>query len=51
MFRVLTFAKPEQPEPRNTLAHEGLTNITTEKNVISSLLYTFLSNIPGLNDN
>ena len=61
LFRVLTFAKPEcdnflQPEPRsgggcNTLSHEGLANVNTEKNVISLLLYTFLSSTPGFNGN
>ena len=45
------FAKPQcynvlQPEPRsgeccNTLSHEGLANVNTEKNVISSLLSPF----------
>ena len=45
-----------QPEPRSgegcyTLSHEGLAKVNTEKNVISSLLYTFLSNTQGLNGN
>ena len=33
----------------NTLSHEGLANVNTEKNVISSLSYTFLSSTLGLN--
>ena len=47
------FAKPEcdnvlQPEPEkgegcNTLSHEGLANMKSEKNVMSSLFYTFFS--------
>ena len=57
------FAKPESDnvlqlellngECCNTLSHEGLANVYTEKNVISSLLYTFLSSTspPGLNAN
>ena len=53
-------AKPEcdnvlQKEPRtegcNTLSHSGLANANTEKNVISSLLYAFLSSTPSLNGN
>ena len=35
----------------NTLSHLGLANVNTEKNVISSLLYTFLSSTQGLNGN
>ena len=35
----------------NTLLHLGLANVNTENNVISSLLYTFLSSTPGLNGN
>ena len=44
-----------QPEPLrsgwNTFTLEGLANVYTEENVISSLLYTFLSSTPGLNGN
>ena len=35
----------------NTLSHEGLANVATEKNVILSLLYTFFSSTLGLNGN
>ena len=52
IFLVFMFAKPEfdnvlQPELRsrdgcNTLSHEGLANVNTEKNVISSLFNTCL---------
>ena len=36
----------------NRLSHKGSSKIYTEKNVISSLLYTFLSKrLPGLNGN
>ena len=59
LVHVLTFTKPEcenvlHPEPRsgegcNTISHGGLANVNTENNVISSLLYTFLSSTPGLN--
>ena len=35
----------------NTLSHEGFANVNTEKNVLSSLLYTFLNSTPGLNGN
>ena len=45
-----------QPEPRssegcNTLSHEGLANVNTENNVLSSLLYTFPFSTPDLNGN
>ena len=45
-----------QPELRssegcNTESHEGMANVNMEKNVILSLLYTFLSRTPGLNGN
>ena len=61
LFHVSKFAKPEcdnvlQPVPQsgagcNTLSHEVFTKVNTEKNVISSLLNTFLSSTPGLNGN
>ena len=35
----------------NTLSQLGLANVNTENNVLSSLLYTFLSRTPGLNGN
>ena len=35
----------------NTLSHSGLANVNIEKNVVSPLLYTFLSSTPGLNGN
>ena len=34
-----------------TQYHSGLTNVYTEKDGISSLLYTFLSSTQGLNGN
>ena len=59
-FGVLTFAKCEcdnvlQHKPQgsccNTLSHSDLANANMEKNVISSLLYTYLSSTLGLNGN
>ena len=35
----------------NTFSHKVLANVNTEKNVLSSLLYTSLSSTPGLNGN
>ena len=35
----------------NTLSHEGLANVNTEKDILSSLLYTFISSTLGLNGN
>ena len=42
--------KTQRGEDCNT-SHESLTNVNMEKNLISSLLYTFLSSTLGLNGN
>ena len=49
LFSILTFLQsPCVIMCCNILSHKGLANVNTEKNVLSSLLYTFLSSKLGL---
>ena len=43
--------EPQSVEGCKTFSHEGLANVNTEKNIISPLLYTFLSSTLDFNGN